>query len=427
MNITWKGSPNYNKRTRKLTKIVIHWFGVGTLESANTRFQNINNKVSAHYGISKGRIWQWVREENAAWHAGDYLVNQESIGIEHDAGVDPKHDLSEQDYQNSGQLVAEISKRWGIPLDRAHVLGHRQIKATQCPGTIDIDKIIRIAKDYLKPPAPVMKTKKLVVLLSHISTQQLPIIKQGIESYVDRVLRHTDNEFKIEIFYYNTDAQFYTEHGTSTDNNPIVYVRPIEQGIEAHKAEVFFGQEFDSACLIYDPQYIIGDQPTNPVQNPVVIEGINFFQIPTTWIGSLDPDSIFSARLFFGHENSHSDHFLVNYEGGLSLRDKTHDSNPYSSITPTADSDASEFFIDLLKELKPYWDYLTQGAGSTPVMLAFKFGTTVYVQVFSKFVPISDQDTFLELGGSWTYVKTLTQAEFDSIIKPYLAKTSVLG
>ena len=147
MNIEFKGSSNFSSREgQKITEIIIHWFGVGTLESANTRFQNPANKSSAHYGISKGRIWQWVKEENTAWHAGNLSVNQKSIGIEHDATLND-HDLSMQDYQLSGQLIREIANRYKIPLDRAHIKGHKEIKPTQCPGTVDIDKIIKIAKE----------------------------------------------------------------------------------------------------------------------------------------------------------------------------------------------------------------------------------------------------------------------------------------
>lgn len=59
-------------------------------------------------------------------------------------------------------------------------------------------------------------------------------------------------------------------------------------------------------------------------------------------------------------------------------------------------------------------------------MLAFKFGTTIYVNVFAKWVPIADTDTFTELGGDFSKVKTLTQAEFDSIITPFLAASTIL-
>lgn len=160
MNIIFKGSPNfwpkrvYGGKQYSVKKIVIHWFGVGTLESANARFQNPSASASAHYGISKGRIWQWVKEHDAAWHAGNGLVNLESIGIEHDAGVDPKHDLAEQDYQLSAQLVADIAKRYNIPLDRSHVIKHSEVKATQCCGTVNVDRIIEMAK-AINNPSPV--------------------------------------------------------------------------------------------------------------------------------------------------------------------------------------------------------------------------------------------------------------------------------
>ena len=146
MNIVWKGSPNFTKGRggKKPSKIIIHWFGTGTLESANTRFQNSASQVSAHYGVSKGRIWQWVKEEDTAFQAGNYAVNQETIGIEHDATL--THNLSEDDYKLTASLVADICHRQGIPLDLEHIIPHRAVKPTQCPGTIDIAKIINLAK-----------------------------------------------------------------------------------------------------------------------------------------------------------------------------------------------------------------------------------------------------------------------------------------
>jgi len=144
MSIQWKGSPNYDKNRKPITKIVIHWFGVGDLNSANNRFQSASSGVSAHYGISDDTVFQWVKEEHVAYHAGNYEVNQESIGIEHDATT--TKNASEKTYQTSGQLVADICKRHSIPLDREHIIGHNQVKATACPGTLDIDKIINLAK-----------------------------------------------------------------------------------------------------------------------------------------------------------------------------------------------------------------------------------------------------------------------------------------
>lgn len=184
MDIVFKGSPNFNKRTKPVKKIVIHWFGSGTLESANTRFQNAANQVSAHYGISKGRVWQWVKESDVAWHSGNASVNGESIGIEHDAILNG-HNLSEGDYQLSGQLIAEIAKRHNIPLSRSTVIGHKEVKATACPGTVDIDKIIKIANQYLNP-MPAIKMH-LTVVANNINwpslESQLMTVAEWVKTY----------------------------------------------------------------------------------------------------------------------------------------------------------------------------------------------------------------------------------------------------
>mgnify|MGYP003792653093 CR=1 FL=1 len=146
MNIFWKGSPNKDgsEYRKPITYIILHWLGVGTLETANARFQNPNSQVSAHYGVSDDTVYQWVKEDEVAWHAGDRSVNQCSIGIEHDATT--TKNASDKTYQTSGQLVREICDRYKIPIDRKHILKHSEIKPTQCPGTLDVDKIISIAK-----------------------------------------------------------------------------------------------------------------------------------------------------------------------------------------------------------------------------------------------------------------------------------------
>src|SRR3990167_8874773 len=145
MDITFKGSPNYDSNRKKIDRIVVHWFGVGTLESANQRFQKPDNS-SAHYGISNKTVWQWVYEDKVAYHAGNYAMNQRSIGIEHDAGINPAHDLSEASYRTSCELIHDICRRYSIPMDREHIIGHKEVKPTQCPGTIDINRLINIAK-----------------------------------------------------------------------------------------------------------------------------------------------------------------------------------------------------------------------------------------------------------------------------------------
>jgi hypothetical protein len=141
--IVWKGCPNFTPgRTAPIDRIVIHWMAT-TIEGADAQFHNAPD--SAHYGVAQdGRIWQWVREEDTAWHAGDWAFNSRSIGIEHEAGPNLPP-FTDAGYAASAALVAGICSRRGISHDRTAIVGHQTIVPTQCPGTIDIDRIIAAA------------------------------------------------------------------------------------------------------------------------------------------------------------------------------------------------------------------------------------------------------------------------------------------
>jgi N-acetylmuramoyl-L-alanine amidase CwlA len=151
MNIQFLGSPNFtpgrngHDLVTEPRYVVIHTM-VGTIESANSRFQQASQAVSAHYGVGlDGRLVQWVREEDAAWHAGDFMVNLDSIGIEHEDGGrydDPRPDAL---YQASAGLVRDVCQRYGMPIDAQHVRPHKAFSATRCPDALDIDRIIREA------------------------------------------------------------------------------------------------------------------------------------------------------------------------------------------------------------------------------------------------------------------------------------------
>ncbi len=149
--------------------IVIHVTTASTAQSTLAWFANPASEVSAHYLVDKdgSKIWQMVKEEDTAWHAGTYLqqrldlnkhrpeltwvspsisTNLVTVGIEH---VGLEHDpWSDALYQSSAKLVAEIAARWHIPLDRAHVVGHREIFPPHagCPGTCELDRLVAMAK-----------------------------------------------------------------------------------------------------------------------------------------------------------------------------------------------------------------------------------------------------------------------------------------
>lgn len=158
MNIIWKGAATSNyqegRSGNKIDKIVIHWI-VGKLLAADAVFSNPDKQVSAHYGIGGNQIHQYVREEDTAYHAGNLTVNRQSIGIEHEGG--PDLPISDETYETSAELIAEICRRHSIPLDIDHIKEHREIKATQCPGTLDRTRLINRAKEFLQDVSGVIQ------------------------------------------------------------------------------------------------------------------------------------------------------------------------------------------------------------------------------------------------------------------------------
>lgn len=177
-------SPNYTKGRNgyKPIAIVIHIME-GTLIGTDSWFLDPASQVSAHYGIGKmGDLHQYVDEENTAWHAGRVnapswtLIKKQddannpyidpnfyTVGIEHEGYENT--DWTDQMYQTSSRLIAEIAKTWDITLDRNHVIGHHEIYSLKsCPGTkVDFDKLIQMAISGNSPnpiptPQPVAPT-----------------------------------------------------------------------------------------------------------------------------------------------------------------------------------------------------------------------------------------------------------------------------
>ncbi len=160
MGIEEKLVGNFEKgrQGRKPIAIVIHTM-VGSLEGTYAWFRNPESKVSSHYGVGlDGRCWRFVKEEDTSWHAGRVYTptwklydgtnpNYYTIGIENEDNGQPDAERTEAQYQTNAGLVVEICKRWNIPIDREHVIGHREIYAKKtCPGALDVDRIVSLAK-----------------------------------------------------------------------------------------------------------------------------------------------------------------------------------------------------------------------------------------------------------------------------------------
>lgn len=115
-------------KAQSIKYIVIHdtegtWEGVLNLVQDPTY-------VSWQYTLrsTDGHIAQHVKAKDVAWHAGNWYVNAKSIGLEHEGFLaNPDAWYTEAMYRSSARLVKYLAKKYDIPLDRQHIIGHDNV------------------------------------------------------------------------------------------------------------------------------------------------------------------------------------------------------------------------------------------------------------------------------------------------------------
>ncbi|MEV0973009.1 N-acetylmuramoyl-L-alanine amidase [Microtetraspora glauca] len=132
-------SSNYTASSRPssyaIDRVIIH-VTQGSYAGSISWFQNPSAQVSAHYVVksSNGEITQMVREKDVAWHAGNWTYNTRSIGIEHEGYISDASWFTDAMYRASAALTRAICDKYGIPKDRAHIIGHNEV-----PGATHTD------------------------------------------------------------------------------------------------------------------------------------------------------------------------------------------------------------------------------------------------------------------------------------------------
>ncbi|MET7368634.1 peptidoglycan recognition family protein [Streptomyces sp. NPDC005566] len=108
-------------------RVIIH-VTQGSFASAVKVFQDPAHRAATHYIVGQdGRVTQMIRELDVAYHAGNRSFNERSVGIEHEGFVDRPKDFTARMYASSARLTAAICARYGIPVDREHIIGHVEV------------------------------------------------------------------------------------------------------------------------------------------------------------------------------------------------------------------------------------------------------------------------------------------------------------
>ncbi len=135
----WTPSPNFHPTTgRAVTCVVMHATATPSVASPKAWLCNPDSKVSAHYLIDlDGTIYQLVREENIAWHAGysswrgQLGVNSYSVGIEMVNLNDGAMPYPPEQREAAAALVAAICADHNIRAE--DVVGHVDVADGKTP------------------------------------------------------------------------------------------------------------------------------------------------------------------------------------------------------------------------------------------------------------------------------------------------------
>ncbi len=241
-------SPYWQSRNKKpIDSIVIHTT-VGTYDGTISYFKKNDREVSAHYVTSlDGEITQMVKEDLGANHAGiisnpktkvykGFNPNWNTIGIENADNGDPAGADRSKQLPALAKLVSEICARYSIPIDKDHICGHRELydKKT-CPGNIDVDEVIRLAKGGSINPMDPFKEKGIAALDKYRGER-----KQGpegnYESYVAAVIGSDKTIEGVEAAVLDRDSKIFTLTNQLNAANGTIDVR--DQAVTSLKAQL---------------------------------------------------------------------------------------------------------------------------------------------------------------------------------------------
>lgn len=133
---------NYDTTQKRKTKLVIHHAATTDFDGIGRTFKNPAKGVSANYGVGRNQnVDQYVPDNFTAYHAGNYPVNQESIGIENvNSSGAPNWDIASETFDTLVELCRDVASRNGmLPLKvGVNLFGHKDVSKspTYCPGKL---------------------------------------------------------------------------------------------------------------------------------------------------------------------------------------------------------------------------------------------------------------------------------------------------
>ncbi|MFF5280831.1 N-acetylmuramoyl-L-alanine amidase [Streptomyces sp. NPDC013171] len=139
------GKKNYTVADRPnqgvdIRQIVIH-DTEGGYDGSLAALTDPNVPGSAHYLIraSDGLVTQMLETKNLAWHAGNWTHNMHAIGVEHEGyAIKEGSWYTPSQYSSSAALVKFLANKYGVPIDREHIIGHDEVALQTDSGVANL-------------------------------------------------------------------------------------------------------------------------------------------------------------------------------------------------------------------------------------------------------------------------------------------------
>lgn len=142
-------------RTAKVEGIFIHHQASTSDDESYFKTKNDRSSWPTFQAKASGEIVEFAHPDNqqpssTQGNNGNTL----SIETQNTSGA-PLWGISDASHESIAQVVAWASKRYGFPIDAAHVRKHSDVYATACPGpSMDVPRILKRAIEINTPTVP---------------------------------------------------------------------------------------------------------------------------------------------------------------------------------------------------------------------------------------------------------------------------------
>lgn len=174
-------TPNQSSRGgRAIDHIILHHMASTNGRAVEQMMSSGSKEVSANYiQRNDGELVGVVPEEKRSWSVSNAEWDGRSITVETENHSTEGWTISAAAHEKLAQLVADVAKRYNLPINRSVVIGHREVYtihhagySTACPGGLDLDWIVARALQIAasaagNTPTPILTEGSLMKLILH--------------------------------------------------------------------------------------------------------------------------------------------------------------------------------------------------------------------------------------------------------------------